>query len=124
MPSRSVLYASMTAAAMLLAACAGAPTMPERAAPITAETQAWRAEPVIYNGRRYRVAFRKRADGRYDVRISAPGRRLGHTAGDGRIMRAVAEAAVHHFHCRSSQEVRLRNLRPEKGRWLMEASCS
>ena len=108
---------------MLLAACARAPAISEQAAPITAKTAGWRTEPVIYNGRHYRVAFRKRADGRYDVRISAPGRRLGHTPGDGRIMRAVAEAAVHHFHCRSSETARLRNLRPENGRWLMEASC-
>ena len=122
MSFRTLLYVSLGAATMLLAACAGTP-MPEQTAPAPRQAAGWRAEPVIYNGRRYRVAFRRRADGQFDVRISAPGRRLGHTAGDGRIMRAVAEAAVHHFHCRSSQTARLRDLRPENGRWLMVASC-
>ncbi len=122
MSFKTLLYASMMAAATLLTGCATVPGPREAAANAAAE-RGWRTEPVIYNGRRYQVAFRRRAGGTFAVRISAPGRRLGATAGDGRIMRAVAEAAVHHFHCRSSQKARLRNPRPENGRWLMEASC-
>ena len=107
---------------MLLAGCAGAPAPTE--APVDAQANGGgRTEPVIYNGRRYRVAFRQVAARRFLVRISAPGRRLGATEGDRRIIRAVAEAAVHHFHCRSSQKARLRDLRPDNGRWLMVAIC-
>ena len=120
----AVLYASVTAAAMLLSACAASLGVTERGPAMAPGAQDWRTEPVIYNGRRYQVAFRQRGAGHFDVRISAPGRRLGHTAGDGRIVRAVAAAAVHHFRCRSSQQARLHDVRAENGRWVMKASCN
>ena len=123
MSFRTLLYASLGVTTMLLAACTSTTAVPAPEVPAPRKVAGWRTEPVIYNGRRYRVAFRKREDGQFDVRISAPGRQLGHSAGDGRIMRAVAEAAVHHFHCRSSQTARLHDVRPENGRWLMVASC-
>lgn len=59
-------------------------------------------EPVVYNGRRYNVAFRfQAAQNLYDVRISAAGRKLQGRAGDRKVVEQLATSAVRHFACPS-----------------------
>lgn len=83
----------------------------------------WRTEPVIYNGRRYALSWRKTPGDAFEARIAAPGRKLGATKGDARIIREVAGAAMHHFNCKSSERARVSALRPVNGRWEMLVRC-
>ena len=87
------------------------------------QKQGWRTEPVVFNGKRYNVAWRQTVAGTYVVRISAPGRRLGATKGDERIMREVAGAAIRHFNCKSSQRARVGLTRAVRGRWELIVRC-
>jgi len=118
------------AALALLGACAQQP-MPEDAPVPQARPQAagsaagWRTEPVIYNGRRYAVAFRRVGARERLVKISAPGRRLGSTKGDGRVVAQIATSAVHHFTCRDGQAARVKpgSLRARGGAWTLVVIC-
>ncbi len=118
----------LTVAAMALAGCekrAEAPPLVLKA-PDPAEFRAkvgWRTEPVVFNGKRYDVAWRRTVPGSFVVRISAPGRRLGSTKEDERIMREVAGAAIRHFNCKSSQRARVTLMRAVRGRWEMLVRC-
>ena len=126
----SYSYGIATVAAMAALALAGcketvqAPGLVLEAPP-PGKTRAapWREEPVIYNGRRYLLRWRKTPGDAFEARIAAPGRRLGTTKGDERIIREVAGAAMHHFNCRSSERARVSALRPVNGRWEMLVRC-
>ncbi len=116
----------------LLAACAQQPPITEKEvgkqasrAVKPAASGAWHSEPVIYNGRRYAVAFRRAGPHERLVRISAPGRKLGATKGDGRVVAQIATSAVHHFSCRDSQKARVKpgSLRPQGGTWKLVVIC-
>ncbi len=83
-------------------------------------------EPVNYNGRNYRVAFRYRpAISGYLVEVSAPGRALGATPGDRAIVEQVARSTVRHFGCPASRKGRIvpGSQKHVNGRWLMQARC-
>ena len=85
----------------------------------------WRTEPVIFNGRRYALAFRPAGKGRHVVRLSAPGRKLGGGKGDAKVVRELATASMHHFTCRDSQKAHIEKgtLRHANGKWLMTVRC-
>ncbi len=114
--------------ACALAACAAPQHAPSPLSDATRATSAqgggWRSEPVIYNGRRYAVSFRNAGANARQVRVAAPGRRLGATRGDGRIVSQIASSTVAHFTCRSGK-ARLRpgSLKPRDGRWHMLVDC-
>ena len=123
-------------AAGLLAGCAeqGRQGMEPRNVPLPkarrsvakgADTEQWRTEPVIFNGRRYTVSFRKTGRNTRLAKVRAPGRRLGTSRGDGRIVAEVAASTVHHFTCRDSQRAGVLpgSLRPAHGAWLMTITC-
>ncbi len=59
------------------------------------------------------------------ARVSAPGRRLGATRGDARIVAQVAASTVQHFTCRDGQKAHVRpgSLQPRNGHWLMLVDC-
>ncbi len=65
-------------------------------------------EPLYYNGRTYQVRMQHvAADKVYLVNVSAPGRRLGSTEGDIRIVSEVGRNAVNHFACPDKHKARL-----------------
>ena len=115
------------AMALALAGCReGAPAsgiVLEAPPPEAARPTGWRTEPVIFNGHRYLLRWRRTPGDAYEARISAPGRRLGATEGDERVVREVAAAAMHHFNCRSREQARVSALRPVNGRWEMLVRC-
>ncbi len=126
---RELLLAGM-ACAVLLAGCARREELPpppvaKKARPASTHATGWRTEPVIYNGRRYAVSFRQTGRHTRLVKVSAPGRKLGATKGDGRIIAEVATSTVHHYTCRDSQRASLRpgSLRPRNGQWRMTVVC-
>jgi len=85
----------------------------------------WRSEPVIYNGRRYTVSFRKTGHNARVVKVGAPGRKLGTSAGDRRIVAQIATSAIRHFTCRDGQKAHVRpgSLRAQGEQWLMRVDC-
>ncbi len=112
------------AGVLLLAACAA----PAPRAPLSSGDDAafrWRAEPVVFNGRRYVLSFRPLGRGVHDARLAAPGRSLGGGAGDARVVREVAEASLRHFACRDSQLARVEqgSMRHGRGIWRMRIRC-
>jgi hypothetical protein len=127
--SYGIAAAAATVAALLLTGCqkqqmAAPDIVVEAPAPGKADRAGrWRTEPVIFNGRRYALSWRKTPGDAYEARISAPGRRLGATKGDRRVIREVASAAMHHFNCHSRQRARVSALRPVNGRWEMIVRC-
>ncbi len=83
-------------------------------------------EPLYYNGRTYRVQFRHIIEQKvFDVNVSVPGRQLGSTSGDARIVTEVGRNAVNHFACRSSQKAQIvpDSPAPANGGWNMQAKC-
>jgi hypothetical protein len=65
-------------------------------------------EPLYYNGRTYQVRMQHiAADEVYLVNVSAPGRRLGNSEGDIRIVSEVGRNAVNHFACPDKHKARL-----------------
>jgi len=110
----------------ILGACAGAGNEAIRTAPGGATVSGTRTEPVNYNGRMYRVSFRQKSGpGHYEVVIAAPGRKLGGTDGDRRIVEQIAASTVRHFNCRDGHRARIvpGTQKHEKGRWIMQAKC-
>ncbi len=83
-----------------------------------------RRERVNYNGRYYDVSMRHRAGGHL-VRIAAPGRKLGGTAGDRRIVEQIAISTVGYFACREGGRARVvpGSQRHGAGRWEMMVRC-
>jgi hypothetical protein len=71
------------------------------------------------------VAFRALDNGARLVKVSAPGRRLGGTAGDERIVEQIAVSTVRHFTCRDGEQARVRSgsARMRDGVWHMVIMC-
>ena len=88
------------------------------------ETQ---TQPVIYNGKPYRVGFTFRsATNLYDVTVSGKGGRpLGGKDGDRKIVEQIASSTVRHYACRDSQKGRiLPGTAQHSGKkWRMQARC-
>jgi hypothetical protein len=84
-------------------------------------------EPLYYNGKTYQVRMQHRvSDGIFLVNVSAPGRRLGTTPGDGEIVSEVGRNAVNHFACPDSQRARVQpgSARPAANQgWDMRVKC-
>jgi hypothetical protein len=84
-------------------------------------------EPLYYNGKTYQVRMQHRvSDGVFLVNVSAPGRRLGTTSGDGQIVSEVGRNAVNHFACPDSQRARVQpgSARPAANQgWDMRVTC-
>lgn len=84
------------------------------------------SEPLYYNGRTYRVQFRHVVEQKvFEVNVSAPGRKLGATAEDKRIVSEVGRNAVNHFACKDSQKAKVLDgsAAPEGQGWKMRARC-
>ena len=65
-------------------------------------------EPLFYNGKTYQVRMQHvLAEQVFHVNVSAPGRTLGNTPGDERIVSEVGRNAVNHFACPDGQRARL-----------------
>ncbi len=126
------LYARCALCAMLgvgTAACATQPaSMPDGASGTDVKESrgggGWRTEPVIFNGRRYAVSFRNSGSRTRQVKVSAPGRKLGVTRGDGKVVAQIASSTVAHFTCKSGKaRVRAGTARPTNGHWRMLVDC-
>ena len=111
----------------LLAACAAEqqqPVLTNAPAKKQAHATGWRTEPIIYNGRRYAVSFRNTGGSSRQVKVAAPGRKLGATRGDGRVVEQVASSTVAHFTCKSGKaRVRAGSMKPVDGSWRMIVDC-
>ncbi len=121
---RESLNGLVMAGMLLLAACAA----PAQHAPAPSGDDAasrWRAEPVVFNGRRYLLSFRPLGRDVHDARLAAPGRALGGGVGDARVVREVVEASLRHFTCRDSQLARVEqdSMRHVRGIWRMRVRC-
>jgi hypothetical protein len=86
-----------------------------------------RAEPVFYNGKRYKLGFTYRASRNvYDLRVSGNGgRKLGSTPGDEKIVHNMASSALAHFACARGQKAVITpgTSRHANGMWHMQARC-
>ena len=114
--------------ALLLASCTAAPPPPaQQASPAAGPYADGRRhhERVRYNGRDYDVALRHEGAGIFHIVVSAPHRRLGHTAGDGRIVEGIALSTLRHFACRSGARASALpgTLKAAQGRWQLKARC-
>ncbi len=110
----------------MLGGCADAGKQKIETSPGGAAVSGSRTEPVNYNGRMYRVTFRQKSGpGHYEVTVAAPGRKLGGTDGDRRIVEQIAVSTVRHFNCRDGHHARIvpGSQKHEKGRWIMQAKC-
>ncbi|HHN66443.1 MAG TPA: hypothetical protein ENK15_00180 [Thermopetrobacter sp.] len=110
---------------LIVAACAqgGGPEKAPRLEAGPVKAAAARREPVIYNGRRYVVTFRKAGEG-WLTTVAAPGRALGGTEGDRRIVEQIARSTVRHYTCRDGQKGRVRGpARHHDGVWRMTIRC-
>ena len=109
-----------------LAACSSAPQEPVRVISTPYADGKSHTEPVNYNGRNYRVTFHySPAISGYQVRVAAPGRKIGSTAGDKAIIEQLAKSTVAHFGCPSSQKGHIipGSPRNENGVWHLQARC-
>ncbi len=112
--------------AAILGGCAHAGDKGIGTSPNGAVVKGARTEPVNYNGRMYRVTFRQKSGpGHYEVTVAAPGRKLGGTAGDRRIVEQIAASTVRHFNCRDGHRAHIvpGSQKHGKGRWIMQAKC-
>ena len=83
-------------------------------------------EPLFYNGRTYQVQFRHIvAEQVFDVNVSAPGRSLGKTPADSRIVSEVGRNAINHFACKDDQKAQIvdGSVQPGTVGWKMRAQC-
>ncbi len=83
-------------------------------------------EPLYYNGRTYQVQFRHIvAEQVFDVNVSAPGRSLGKTPADSRIVSEVGRNAINHFTCKDGQKAQIvdGSVQPGTVGWKMRARC-
>lgn len=84
-------------------------------------------EPLFYNGKTYQVRMQHVvAEQVFNVNVSAPGRLLGKTAGDERIVSEVGRNAVRHFACSDSQRAQVEpgSARPAvNAGWDMRVRC-
>ncbi len=118
--------AALVISAAVLSSCSNAGNDAIRTAPGGAAVSGTRTEPVNYNGRMYRVTFRQKSGpGHYEVVVAAPGRKLGGTDGDRKIVEQIAASTVRHFNCRDGHRARIvpGTQRHENGRWVMQAKC-
>ncbi len=117
----------LAAVAATSAGCAKKDAAPAvGAAPGGAKVSGVRTEPVNYNGRMYRVSFRQKdGPGHYVVTVAAPGRKLGGTDGDRKIVERIAMSTVRHFNCRDGHKARIvpGTQKHANGRWIMQARC-
>lgn len=84
-------------------------------------------ETVRYNGRDYRVSMRRLpASDIFALRVAAPGRALGGTPGDLRIVSQIALSTLRHFACADGRRARPLpdTARHEKGTWTLKARCT
>ena len=117
---------ALAISAAVLGGCTNAGNDTIRTAPGGASVSGKRTEPVNYNGRMYRVTFRQKSGpGHYEVTVAAPGRKLGGTDGDRRIVEQIAASTVRHFNCRDGHRAHIvpGTQKHEKGRWIMQAKC-
>ncbi len=128
-PLTAGAMAKAAAVALVLCGCARTPTPTVHEAAASAGPYAdgrQHRERVRYNGRDYDVVIRHEGAGIFQLVVSAPGRRLGETAGDGHIVEAIALSTLRHFACRSgARAVTIpASLKPEAGRWHMQGRCT
>ncbi len=128
-PGTSMLLAA--GLALTLAACARpAPTPPVK---VTRAAHSGpyadgrvHVETVRYNGRDYRVSIRRLpASEIFALKVAAPGRALGGTRGDLRIVQQIALSTLRHYACRSGHRAEAipDSARHAKGAWQMKARC-
>ena len=105
------LVAVLLAACLLAGACAA--EKPRLAVPVNTNPSPYASgkihtEPLFYNGRTYQVRMQHVvAEQVFSVNVSAPGRTLGNTSGDQRIVSEVGRNAVNHFACPDGQRAQV-----------------
>lgn len=109
--SRPGIALAAVCSVLLAAGCAA--EKPRLAVPVNTNPSPYASgkahvEPLFYNGKTYQVRMQHVvAEQVFHVNVSAPGRTLGNTPGDERIVSEVGRNAVNHFACPDGQRARL-----------------
>ena len=124
MTGKWLVVSALALASLALGGCAGDEGRGIRVEHSAPGLPAARRERVNYNGRYYDVSMQRRGGGHL-VRVSAPGRRLGATAGDRRIVEQIAASTVNYFACREGGRAKVLpgSQRHVAGRWEMVVRC-